>query len=186
MPVREKTVNAIWENRALLTDESNKKVIRSVIEDLDKGNIRVAEQMNNSWRVNEWIKKAVILYFPIQKMEVHHAGPMEFYDKIDLKTGYENLGVRVVPHAIARYGSFVAKGVIMMPSFVNIGAYVDSGTMVDTWATVGSCAQIGKNVHLSGGVGIGGVLEPVQASPVIIEDNCFIGSRCIVVEGVRI
>ena len=186
MPVREKTVNDIWENRELLNNESHKTVIRSVIEDLDKGKIRVAEQGNNGWRVNEWIKKAVILYFPIQKMAVHHAGQMEFYDKIDLKTGYEDLGVRVVPHAIARYGSYVAKGVIMMQSFVNIGAYVDSGTMVDTWATVGSCAQIGKNVHLSGGVGIGGVLEPVQASPVIIEDNCFIGSRCIVVEGVRV
>ena len=186
MTIKKKTVNDIWENRELLNNESHKTVIRSVIEDLDKGKIRVAEQGNNGWRVNEWIKKAVILYFPIQKMAVHHAGPMEFYDKIDLKTGYEDLGVRVVPHAIARYGSYVAKGVIMMPSFVNIGAYVDSGTMVDTWATVGSCAQIGKNVHLSGGVGIGGVLEPVQASPVIIEDNCFIGSRCIVVEGVRV
>ena len=144
------------------------------------------EQGNNSWKVNDWVKKAVILYFPIQKMETIEAGPFEFYDKIPLKKHFEQLGVRVVPHAIARHGAFIQKGVVLMPSYVNIGAYVDSGTMVDTWATVGSCAQIGKNVHLSGGVGIGGVLEPVQAAPVIIEDNCFIGSRCIVVEGVRV
>jgi 2,3,4,5-tetrahydropyridine-2-carboxylate N-succinyltransferase len=171
---------------SLLEKESVKNVIRDVIELLDKGKIRVAEKIDSKWEVNEWVKKAVILYFPIQKMEVIKTGPFEFHDKIDLKSGYDKLGVRVVPHAIARYGSFVAKDVIMMPSYINIGAYVDSGTMVDTWATVGSCAQIGKNVHLSGGVGIGGVLEPVQAAPVIIEDNCFIGSRCIVVEGVHI
>jgi 2,3,4,5-tetrahydropyridine-2-carboxylate N-succinyltransferase len=157
-----------------------------VIDLLDKGRIRVAEPVEDGWIVHEWIKKAVILYFPIQSMEVIKIGPFEFYDKIDLKSGYEELGVRVVPHAVARYGSFIAKGVIMMPCYVNIGAYIDSGTMVDTWATVGSCAQVGKNVHLSGGVGIGGVLEPIQASPVIIEDDCFIGSRCIIVEGVRI
>ena len=157
-----------------------------MIEKLDKGEFRVAEPTDNGWRVNEWIKKAVILYFPITKMETVEVGPFEFHDKIPLKHNYAELGVRVVPHAIARYGSYVASGVIMMPGYVNIGAYVDSGTMVDTWATVGSCAQIGKNVHLSGGVGIGGVLEPVQAAPVIIEDNCFIGSRCIVVEGIRV
>ena len=175
-----------WNNRNLLKEDSTKNIIREVIELLDKGKVRVAELTESGWQVNEWIKKAVILYFPIQKMEVTKVGPFEFHDKIDLKSGYDQLGVRVVPHAIARYGSFVAKDVIMMPSYINIGAYVDSGTMVDTWATVGSCAQIGKNVHLSGGVGIGGVLEPVQAAPVIIEDDCFIGSRCIIVEGVYI
>lgn len=175
-----------WEDRSLLTKVSTQKLIREVIELLDKGKIRVAEPTKNGWTVNEWIKKAVILYFPIQKMKIIKVGPFEFHDKIDLKTGYDELGVRVVPHAIARYGSFVARDVIMMPSYINIGAYVDSGTMVDTWATVGSCAQIGKRVHLSGGVGIGGVLEPVQAAPVIIEDDCFIGSRCIIVEGVYI
>ncbi|NOQ24763.1 MAG: 2,3,4,5-tetrahydropyridine-2,6-dicarboxylate N-succinyltransferase [Bacteroidales bacterium] len=179
-------IEQVWEDRSLLEKDSIKSTIREIIELLDKGKIRVAEPTDNGWKVNEWIKKAVILYFPIQKMEVIKVGPFEFHDKIDLKSGYEELGVRVVPHAIARYGSFVAKGVIMMPSYINIGAYVDSGTMVDTWATVGSCAQIGKNVHLSGGVGIGGVLEPVQAAPVIIEDDCFIGSRCIIVEGVYI
>jgi 2,3,4,5-tetrahydropyridine-2-carboxylate N-succinyltransferase len=179
-------IEQVWENRFLLEKDSTKKTIRDIIELLDKGKIRVAEPTDKGWKVNEWIKKAVILYFPIQKMEVTKVGPFEFHDKIDLKSGYDKLGVRVVPHAIARYGAYVAKGVIMMPSYINIGAYVDSGTMVDTWATVGSCAQIGKNVHLSGGVGIGGVLEPVQAAPVIIEDNCFIGSRCIIVEGVYI
>lgn len=179
-------VEGIWENRTLLSDPKSQETIRAVVEQLDKGQIRIAEPSNNGWIVNEWIKKAVILYFPIQEMETIEVGPFEFHDKIKLKTGYKKLGVRVVPHAIARYGSYLAKGVIMMPSYVNIGAYVDEGTMVDTWATVGSCAQIGKNVHLSGGVGIGGVLEPVQAAPVIIEDGCFIGSRCIVVEGVRI
>lgn len=183
---KKKVIEAAWEDRSALKSESTKTVIRDVIELLDKGKIRVAERIGNKWKVNEWIKKAVILYFPIQKMEIIKTGPFEFHDKIDLKTGYDKLGVRVVPHAIARYGSYIAKDVIMMPSYINIGAYVDSGTMVDTWATVGSCAQIGKNVHLSGGVGIGGVLEPVQAAPVIIEDNCFIGSRCIVVEGVHI
>jgi len=183
---KKKIIEEAWNDRSLLESESVKTVIRDVIELLDKGEIRVAEPLNNKWQVNEWVKKAVILYFPIQKMEVIKTGPFEFHDKIDLKSGYDKLGVRVVPHAIARYGSFVAKDVIMMPSYINIGAYVNSGTMVDTWATVGSCAQIGKNVHLSGGVGIGGVLEPVQAAPVIIEDDCFIGSRCIVVEGVHI
>ena len=175
-----------WENSSLLNDEKTQKAIRELIELLDKGEIRVAENIDGLWKVNEWVKKGVILYFPIQEMETITVGPFEFHDKIALKTNYKELGVRVVPHAIARYGAYVASGVIMMPSYINIGAFVDSGTMVDTWATVGSCAQIGKNVHLSGGVGIGGVLEPVQAAPVIIEDDCFIGSRCIVVEGVKI
>ncbi len=175
-----------WMDRNLLNDGDTQHAIREVIEQLDKGILRVAQPSENGWIVNEWIKKAVILYFPIMKMKTIEIGPFEFHDKIPLKSGYANLGVRVVPHGIARYGSFLAKGVIMMPSYVNIGAFVDSGTMVDTWATVGSCAQIGKNVHLSGGVGLGGVLEPVQAAPVIIEDNCFIGSRCIVVEGVKV
>lgn len=179
-------IEKAWEDRSLLENKETQDAIRGVIEDLDKGKIRVAEPTANGWQVNEWIKKAVIMYFPIQKMETIEVGPFEFHDKIALKSNYKELGVRVVPHAIARYGAYVAKGVIMMPSYVNIGAYVDSGTMVDTWATVGSCAQIGKNVHLSGGVGIGGVLEPIQAAPVIIEDNAFIGSRCIIVEGVRI
>ncbi len=180
------TIEKAWRNRELLEQEKTKKDIQYVMELLDKGKIRVAEKIENRWKVNEWVKKAVILYFPIQKMETIEVGPFEFHDKIALKSNYKELNVRVVPHAIARYASYIASGVIMMPSYINIGAYVDSGTMVDTWATVGSCAQIGKNVHLSGGVGIGGVLEPVQAAPVIIEDNCFIGSRCIVVEGVRI
>lgn len=179
-------IEQAWENREVIHEPHVQQAIRDVIDLLDKGEIRIAQETGTDWIVNEWIKKAVILYFLIQKMETLTIGPFEFHDKIPLKRGYEALGVRIVPHAIARYGSFIAKGVIMMPSYVNIGAYVDSGTMVDTWATVGSCAQIGKNVHLSGGVGIGGVLEPVQAAPVIIEDNCFLGSRCIVVEGVRI
>lgn len=181
-------IEEAWNNRERLKDKETCDAIRSVVELLDKGKLRVANPVEGSyeWQVNEWVKKAVILYFPIQQMKTIKTGDFEFHDKIDLKHGYADLGVRVVPHAIARYGSFVAKGVIMMPSYVNIGAYVDSGTMVDTWATVGSCAQIGKNVHLSGGVGIGGVLEPVQAAPVIVGDNCFIGSRCIVVEGIRL
>jgi 2,3,4,5-tetrahydropyridine-2-carboxylate N-succinyltransferase len=179
-------VEKAWDDRKLLSEQLVKDAIFKVVEQLDKGILRVAEPSGDDWIVNEWIKKAVILYFPLQEMKTIEVGPFEFHDKIKLKNGYEKLGVRVVPHAIARYGSYLAKGVIMMPSYVNIGAYVDEGTMVDTWATVGSCAQIGKNVHLSGGVGIGGVLEPVQAAPVIIEDGCFIGSRCIVVEGVRV
>ena len=179
-------IESAWNNRDLLEESETQETIRSVIEQLDKGKIRVAEPFENGWRVNEWIKKAVVLYFPIQKMETHEAGPLEFHDKIPLKSGYKEKGIRVVPHALSRHGSYISKGVIMMPSFVNIGAYVDEGTMVDTWATVGSCAQIGKNVHLSGGVGIGGVLEPLQAAPVIVEDNAFLGSRCIIVEGVRI
>jgi 2,3,4,5-tetrahydropyridine-2,6-dicarboxylate N-succinyltransferase len=186
MDNRISVIEEAWENRDLLTKESTHAVIREIIEDLDKGHLRVASPQGEKWVVNDWIKKAVIMYFPIQKMEVSHAGPMEFHDKMELKKNYKELGIRVVPHAVARYGSYLAPGVIMMPSYVNIGAYVETGTMVDTWATVGSCAQIGKNVHLSGGVGIGGVLEPVQAAPVIIEDNCFIGSRCIIVEGVHI
>jgi 2,3,4,5-tetrahydropyridine-2-carboxylate N-succinyltransferase len=186
MEAWKKEVESIWENREKLQLPESKKLIEEIVEALDKGKIRVAEPTEGGWQVNEWVKKAVILYFPIKQMETIEVGPFEFHDKIPLKKNYAALGVRVVPHAIARHGSFVQKGVILMPSYVNIGAYVDEGTMVDTWATVGSCAQIGKNVHLSGGVGIGGVLEPVQAAPVIIEDNCFIGSRCIVVEGVRV
>jgi 2,3,4,5-tetrahydropyridine-2-carboxylate N-succinyltransferase len=180
-------IESAWENRDLLKESATIKAIETVIEQLDKGLLRVAEPTSDgSWIVNEWVKKAVILYFPIRTMETIEVGPFEFHDKMALKRNYKELGVRVVPHAIARYGAFVARGVIMMPSYINIGAYVDEGTMVDTWATVGSCAQIGKNVHLSGGVGIGGVLEPLQAAPVIIEENAFIGSRCIVVEGVHI
>jgi 2,3,4,5-tetrahydropyridine-2-carboxylate N-succinyltransferase len=180
-------IEKAWENREMLKDPAVQQVINDTIEKLDKGEIRVAEPLpDGTWKVNDWVKKAVILYFPIRTMETIELGPFEFHDKIKLKKNYAQLGVRVVPHAVARYGAYLAKGVIMMPGYVNIGAYVDSGTMIDTWATVGSCAQIGKNVHLSGGVGIGGVLEPVQAAPVIIEDDCFVGSRCIVVEGVRV
>jgi 2,3,4,5-tetrahydropyridine-2-carboxylate N-succinyltransferase len=175
-----------WDNRELLKDTQTTEAVRAVIEELDKGRIRVAEPTQNGWQVNEWVKKAVILYFPLQQMQTYEVGIFEYHDKIPLKRNYAQLGVRVVPHAVARYGAYLASGVVMMPSYINIGGYVDSGTMVDTWATVGSCAQIGKNVHLSGGVGIGGVLEPVQAAPVIIEDGAFIGSRCIVVEGVRV
>ena len=179
-------VNRAWEDRSLLKDPSVVILIKKVIKFIDEGELRIAEPDGNDWKINEWAKKAVVMFFQIQEMEVIEVGPFEFHDKIPLKTGYKAKGVRVVPHAIARYGAYVSKGVIMMPSYINIGAYVDEGTMVDTWATVGSCAQIGKNVHLSGGVGIGGVLEPLQAAPVIIEDNCFIGSRCIVVEGIRV
>ncbi len=179
-------IESAWEDRSSLAQDATRDAIRQVIDLLDKGKLRVAEPSGDTWTVHEWVKKAVILYFPISEMSTSKAGPLEFHDKIDLKTKYAELGVRVVPHAVARYGSYISKGVIMMPSYVNIGAYIEEGTMVDTWATVGSCAQIGKNVHLSGGVGIGGVLEPVQAAPVIIEDNCFIGSRSIVVEGVRV
>jgi 2,3,4,5-tetrahydropyridine-2,6-dicarboxylate N-succinyltransferase len=179
-------IEKTWLDRDLLKSAESQNAVREVVDLLDKGKLRVAEPDGDNWKVNEWIKKAVIMYFPIQHMEVIEVGPFEFHDKIALKKDYKNLGVRVVPHAIARYGSFVNRGVILMPSYVNIGANVDEGTMVDTWATVGSCAQVGKNVHLSGGVGLGGVLEPVQAAPVIIEDNVFVGSRCIVVEGVRV
>jgi 2,3,4,5-tetrahydropyridine-2,6-dicarboxylate N-succinyltransferase len=179
-------IEQAWEDRALLSSTDTQQAIREVVALLDNGSLRCAEPVTGGWQVNEWVKKAVILYFPIQKMETIELGPFEFHDKIALKRDHAANGVRVVPHAIARYGSFLEKGVVMMPSYVNIGAYVGSGTMVDTWATVGSCAQIGSNVHLSGGVGIGGVLEPVQAAPVIIEDDAFIGSRCIVVEGVRV
>jgi len=182
----ENIVNNAWTNRELLKDSNTIIAIEKVIEMLDIGELRVCDKDNEVWITNQWIKKAVILYFPIRKMETIEIGPLEFHDKMKLKSNYALKGVRVVPHAIARYGSYLARNVIMMPSYVNIGAYVDSGTMVDTWATVGSCAQIGKNVHLSGGVGIGGVLEPLQASPVIIEDNAFIGSRCIIVEGARV
>ena len=182
----QEVIEKAWDNRDLLKEQATQDTIRKVIDLLDVGTLRVAEPTENGWQVNEWVKKAVVLYFPIQKMETLEAGIFEYHDKIPLKRGYAEKGVRVVPNAIARHGAYVSKGVIMMPSYVNIGAYVDEGTMVDTWATVGSCAQIGKNVHLSGGVGIGGVLEPLQAAPVIIEDGAFIGSRCIVVEGVKI
>ena len=179
-------IEAAWDDRSLIEQDEYKAAIEEVVAKIDRGELRCAEPTSNGWVVNEWVKKGVVLYFPIRKMEKLEVGIFEYHDKIPLKKNYAELGVRVVPHAIARHGSYVAPGVIMMPSYVNIGAYVDSGTMVDTWATVGSCAQIGKNVHLSGGVGIGGVLEPLQAAPVIIEDNCFIGSRCIVVEGVHV
>lgn len=179
-------IEAAWENRALLQQTETIAAIRKAVNLLDEGVLRVAESTLDGWQINEWVKKAVVLYFPIQKMETFEVGIFEYHDKIPLKTGYAAKGIRVVPHAVARHGAYISKGVILMPSYVNIGAYVDEGTMVDTWATVGSCAQIGKNVHLSGGVGIGGVLEPLQAAPVIIEDGAFIGSRCIVVEGVRV
>ena len=179
-------IESAWEDRSLLENKATQDTIREVVNQLDAGKLRVASPIEGGWQVNEWIKKAVVLYFPIQKMETFEAGPMEFHDKMPLKSGYKEKGIRVVPHAVARHGAYISRGVILMPSYVNIGAYVDEGSMVDTWATVGSCAQIGKNVHLSGGVGIGGVLEPLQAAPVIIEDNAFVGSRCIVVEGVRV
>lgn len=179
-------IEQAWENRALLQESETQNSIREVIELLDSGKLRVAEPTNDGWQVNEWVKKAVVMYFPIQKMETLEAGIFEYHDKMPLKRGYAEKGIRVVPNAVARHGAYISSGVIMMPSYVNIGAYVDEGTMVDTWATVGSCAQIGKNVHLSGGVGIGGVLEPLQAAPVIIEDNAFLGSRSIIVEGVRV
>ncbi|WP_303849124.1 2,3,4,5-tetrahydropyridine-2,6-dicarboxylate N-succinyltransferase [Apibacter mensalis] len=183
----QQTIEKVWNDRALLSDKEYQKAIREVIELLDSGKLRVAQPLEDGkWQGNEWVKKAVVLYFPIQKMETYEVGIFEYHDKIPLKTGYAEKGVRVVPHAVARKGAYISSGAILMPSYVNIGAYVDEGTMVDTWATVGSCAQIGKNVHLSGGVGIGGVLEPLQAAPVIIGNNCFIGSRCIVVEGVHV
>ncbi len=182
----QKIIENAWENREMIKEESVQKSIREVIALLDVGELRVAQPTDDGWQVNDWVKKAVSLYFPIQKMVTIEVGPFEFHDKIPLKTGYAAKGVRVVPHAIARHGAFIESGAILMPSYINVGAWVGSGTMVDTWATVGSCGQIGRNVHLSGGVGIGGVLEPPQASPTIIEDNCFIGSRCIVVEGVRV
>lgn len=179
-------IETAWNDRSQLQNKETTDAIRTVINLIDSGKLRVAEPTDDGWQVNEWVKKAVVLYFPIQKMETLEAGIFEYHDKMPLKTGYAEKGIRVVPNAVARHGAYISKGVIMMPSYVNIGAYVDEGTMVDTWATVGSCAQIGKNVHLSGGVGIGGVLEPLQAAPVIIEDGAFIGSRCIVVEGVRV
>ncbi len=191
----QKMINEAWNNRELLKDEVYTDAVKNVIDKVDEGELRTAEPVSDSlynkessqvWKVNEWVKQAILLYFGIQPMETYTLPPFEFYDKIKLKKNYKDLGVRAVPHAVARYGAFLGRNVVLMPSYVNIGAYVDEGTMVDTWATVGSCAQIGKNVHLSGGVGIGGVLEPLQASPVIIEDGCFIGSRCIVVEGVKV
>ena len=181
-----KIIETAWDDRSLLREEEVQLAIREVIHLLDLGQVRVAIPTNKGWQVNEWVKKAVVLYFPIQSMKIAEVGIFEYHDKIPLKHDYDEKGVRVVPPAVARRGAYIAKGVILMPSYVNIGAYVDEGTMVDTWATVGSCAQIGKHVHLSGGVGIGGVLEPLQAAPVIIEDGAFIGSRCIVVEGVRV
>lgn len=186
MTALQQTIENAWNNRELLKNATTIAAIREVIDLLDAGTLRVAEPTENGWKVNEWVKKAVVLYFPIQKMETFEVGIFEYHDKIPLKRGYAEKGIRVVPHAVARHGAYISKGVIMMPSYVNIGAFVDEGTMVDTWATVGSCAQIGKDVHLSGGVGIGGVLEPLQAAPVVIEDGAFIGSRCIVVEGVRV
>lgn len=186
MNTLQSTIENAWNDRALLKEETTLNTIKEVIALLDEGKLRVAEPIEKGWQVNEWVKKAVVMYFPIQKMETHEVGIFEYHDKMALKTGYAEKGIRVVPPAVARYGAYISSGVILMPSYVNIGAYVDEGTMVDTWATVGSCAQIGKNVHLSGGVGIGGVLEPLQAAPVIVEDGAFIGSRCIVVEGVRI
>jgi 2,3,4,5-tetrahydropyridine-2-carboxylate N-succinyltransferase len=179
-------IGAAWSNRDLLKNEVYSSAVKTVIEQVDKGHLRVASPTPHGWEVNEWVKQSILLYFAIQPMQTWNLEPFEFYDKMMLKKNYKELGVRAVPHAVARYGAFVGRNVVLMPSYVNIGAYVDEGTMVDTWATVGSCAQIGKNVHLSGGVGIGGVLEPLQASPVIVEDGCFIGSRCIVVEGVHI
>ncbi|MFV0151189.1 2,3,4,5-tetrahydropyridine-2,6-dicarboxylate N-succinyltransferase [Empedobacter falsenii] len=179
-------IEKAWDNRELLQEDATQAAIREVIELIDNGQLRCAEPVVDGWQVNEWVKKAVVMYFPIQKMETLEAGIFEYHDKMELKRNYAEKGIRVVPNAVARYGAYISSGVILMPSYVNIGAYVDEGTMVDTWATVGSCAQIGKNVHLSGGVGIGGVLEPLQAAPVIIEDNAFIGSRCIVVEGVHV
>lgn len=186
MTALQQTIENAWENRELLKEEATQNAIREVINLVDAGTLRVAQPVDGGWQVNEWVKKAVVLYFPIQKMETFEVGIFEYHDKMPLKRGYAEKGIRVVPHAVARHGAYISKGVILMPSYVNIGAYVDEGTMVDTWATVGSCAQIGKDVHLSGGVGIGGVLEPLQAAPVIIEDGAFIGSRCIVVEGVRV
>ena len=179
-------IEAAWADRSLLKEETYSNAVRAVIEEVDKGRLRVAEPKDNQWVVNEWVKQAILMYFAIQPMQTWELAPFEFHDKMLLKSNYAALGVRAVPHAVARYGAYLAKNVVLMPSYVNIGAFVDEGTMVDTWATVGSCAQIGKGVHLSGGVGIGGVLEPLQASPVIIEDGCFIGSRCIVVEGVHV
>jgi 2,3,4,5-tetrahydropyridine-2-carboxylate N-succinyltransferase len=180
------SIEAAWQDRGLLKEAKYSDAVRAVIEEVDKGRLRVAEPQGDQWVVNEWVKQAILMYFGIQQMQTWEIAPFEFHDKMLLKSGYAALGVRAVPHAIARYGAYLAKNVVLMPSYVNIGAYVDEGTMVDTWATVGSCAQIGKGVHLSGGVGIGGVLEPLQASPVIVEDGCFIGSRCIVVEGVHL
>ena len=180
------SIEQAWNNRELLNQPDYAEAVRAVIEEVDKGRLRVAAPTTDGWQVNEWVKQAILLYFGIQQMQTWNIEPFEFYDKMLLKKNYKELGVRAVPHAVARYGAYIARNVVLMPSYVNIGAYVDEGTMVDTWATVGSCAQIGKHVHLSGGVGIGGVLEPLQASPVVIEDGCFIGSRCIVVEGVRV
>ncbi|MAP80698.1 MAG: 2,3,4,5-tetrahydropyridine-2,6-dicarboxylate N-succinyltransferase [Aequorivita sp.] len=182
----QKIIEKAWDDRSLLTDTETIVAIREVVNYCDEGKLRCAEPTENGWKVNEWVKKAIVLYFPIQKMKTFEVGIFEYHDKIPLKSGYQDKGIRVVPHAVARHGAYISGGVILMPSYVNIGSYVDEGTMVDTWATVGSCAQIGKNVHLSGGVGIGGVLEPLQAAPVIIEDGAFIGSRCIVVEGVHV
>jgi 2,3,4,5-tetrahydropyridine-2-carboxylate N-succinyltransferase len=182
----QKMITEAWADRKLLKDANYEYAVRDVIEEVDKGRLRTAEPSGNDWKVNEWVKQAILMYFGIQQMETYTLPPFEFYDKMKLKSNYKELGVRAVPHAVARYGAYLAKNVVLMPSYVNIGAYVGEGTMVDTWATVGSCAQIGSHVHLSGGVGIGGVLEPLQASPVIIEDGCFIGSRCIVVEGVKV
>src|SRR5947209_5138577 len=183
MKLRE-SIEQVWNNRELISKPEYQEAVRNVIEQVDKGQLRVAEPTESGWQVNEWVKQAILLYFGIQPMQTWNVEPFEFYDKMLLKKNYKQLGVRAVPHAVARYGAYIAKNVVLMPSYVNIGAYVDEGTMVDTWATVGSCAQIGRNVHLSGGVGIGGVLEPLQANPTIVEDNCFVGARSEIVEGV--
>jgi 2,3,4,5-tetrahydropyridine-2-carboxylate N-succinyltransferase len=185
-----KQITQLWDAgadwRDVMPIEQARDVVRSAIDLLDRGETRIAEVVDGDVVVHEWCKEAVLLWFRVQEMETIEVGPFEYADKLPLKRGYEQAGVRVVPGASARFGAYLARGVVMMPSYVNIGAYVDEGSMVDTWATVGSCAQIGKNVHLSGGVGIGGVLEPPQAAPVVIEDDCFIGSRCMIVEGARV
>ena len=179
-------IEAAWENRDLLEQEEYAEAVRTVIAKLDSGEIRVCDRSGDEWVTHAWVKQGVLMYFVVAEMKVMEMGPYEFFDKIPLKKNLKEQGVRVVPPGTVRYGSHIERGAVIMPGYVNIGAYVGSGTMVDTWATVGSCAQIGQGVHLSGGVGIGGVLEPPQAAPVIIEDNAFIGSRCIVVEGVHI
>jgi 2,3,4,5-tetrahydropyridine-2-carboxylate N-succinyltransferase len=188
------TIEQAWENRERLSPGSAPakigKAVAQVLDELDRGRLRVAEKVSGTWHTHQWIKKAVLLSFRLQENQLVRAGSLQFYDKVPTKFHrydrgrFERGGFRVVPPAVARHGAYIAKNVVLMPSFVNVGAYVDEGTMIDTWATVGSCAQIGKNVHLSGGVGIGGVLEPLQASPTIVEDNCFVGARSEIVEGV--
>ncbi|HYH78977.1 MAG TPA: 2,3,4,5-tetrahydropyridine-2,6-dicarboxylate N-succinyltransferase [Longimicrobium sp.] len=180
----ERTVGEAYRDRELLKREGAREAVEAVIERLDRGELRVAEKTDGQWRVNAWVKEAILLYFALRPLEPIEAGDLSFYDKIETKRNLREQGIRVVPPGVARYGSFLEPGCVLMPGYVNIGAWVGAGTMVDTWATVGSCAQVGRNVHLSGGVGLGGVLEPPGAQPVIVEDGCFIGSRSIVVEGV--